>query len=704
MDVAHFSVRRCLFWMLLSIVFAGTLAVQARAQQFFPTLDSSFIRVGAFGHPWGWMRQQANFRSLPEVPSCCNTNFGAATTTGFALWNLGVMAEYPLTPTLVGALRLAYQQRISNFLTVQSLPTKNAGVVNYTGDVTDFGYYFSSSLAALTATPMISVRPVKWLSVYFGAEAGLYLRSSLRQYESPLDPEIQYVDAAGTLLGTIRNDNTKQANTPWLGLTAGLSYEVPLNTKGTVLLALESFGQLGLLSPVRSTDWRVFTLNIGASLRFSPHRTTELTAREVQELFEDSLRQAKKTAEEAIAAKARADSATREAKKAVFAGRLSSVVGVYADGRKEANPMLRVERFNVNESRHILNCVFFPEGSSVLPSRYKRILPAGRSAFSEDSVARGGKLDAYYNALNIIGKRLAATPQATVTLVGCNADVGAEKANRKLSRQRAEAVAQYLREVWQIAPERMTIQERDLPSELSTVAGLAKDTLAAAEHRRTEMLSAHPDILRDVRYDGQRQAATPPVVELGLDITAGNGLKQWTVEITQTDKNEVNTLQSFSGGAEAPPLVRWEVAQSIPTSAENVSVQLSLDDKRNNKIEAPIVSIPVEQIPARFTLYLAGFDERRTVQDARVQQALQFVKEKIQQGSEVTITGFTDPTGDAARDRTASEDRAKAVAQMLGLSQARVVAGGVSSEYDNALPEGRLYNRFVRVEVKNPIR
>jgi outer membrane protein OmpA-like peptidoglycan-associated protein len=677
------------------------------AQPLFPVLDTSFIRIGAFGHPWGFMRQQANFRSLPDVPSCCNSNFGAATTTGFALWNAGVMAEYPLTQTLVGAVRLGYEQRTASFLTVQSLPTKNSGVVNYSGDVAEFGYNFMPSFSVLSIAPMASIRPLRTLSVYAGAVAGFYLRSSLRQYESPLDPSVQYVDATGRLLGRFRNDTTKQANTPLVGLTAGLSYEIPLNQKGTILLALESFGTFALTSPVRGLDWRIFALNIGASLRFSPHRTTELTAKEIQELFEDSLRQAKRTTEEAIAAKARADSATREAKKSVFAGRISGVVGVYADGRKQANPTLRVERFNLNESRYLLNAVFFPEGSSVLPSRYKRILPSGRTAFSEDSVAKSSTMGAYYNVLNIIGKRLAAMPQAQIRLVGCNANIGIEKENRKLSRNRAEAVAQYLQEVWQVSPERITIQDRDVPAEPSLIlgAGIANDTLAAAEHRRTEMYSSNPDILRDIRYDGQKQVATPPVVEFSLDITAGNGLKQWGLEITQTDKNEVNTLQNFSGGSEAPSLLRWEFAGSMPTSSESVAVQLVLDDQRNNKIEAPIVSISVEQIPVRYTLYLAGFDERRSAtQDARTQQALQFIKEKIQQGSAITITGYTDPTGDAVRDSTISEARAQSIARASGLLQAKIVAGGASRTFDNATPEGRLYNRFVQIEVKNPIR
>ena len=56
--------------------------------------------------------------------------------------------------------------------------------------------------------------------------------------------------------------------------------------------------------------------------------------------------------------------------------------------------------------------------------------------------------------LATLGERLAAAPDQQITIVGTNANAGNEAGNTALSRQRAEAVKEYLVSNWGIAPER----------------------------------------------------------------------------------------------------------------------------------------------------------------------------------------------------------------------------------------------------------
>jgi outer membrane protein OmpA-like peptidoglycan-associated protein len=681
------AMKTLLYNVAASIFVVVLHTASLQAQTLFPALDSTFIRVGIFGN-YGVTRHTSGFQRLPGIDNCCDKNYGRSDSIG--LNNLGLFAEYPLTSFLQGALRLQYSRFGNEFRSNIEL-VKASTNLNNTTEV-EIQHYLATRLETIDIVPLVSIRPFKSLSLYAGPQFGVHIRQSFTQEERLVAESVVFVPAQKR----VRNEVSGQlpnAAALRVALTAGLGYELPLNRKGTVLLGLEAFATVGVNSPVQGLDWRIWSAHAGASLRWSPHRTTELTAQEVQELYEDSLRIAQTRATQA-------DSAAREAKKNVFSGRIAGVVGVLDDGKREPNPTVRVERFNLNESRYVLNHIFFPENSAVLASRYKRVLPSGRAAFSEDSVAKVSTLGAYHHVLNIVGKRMLENPQTRITLVGCNADVGVEKGNRKLSRQRAEAVASYLQEVWRVGSDRVEIQERDLPTDVSAAA----PALAAEEHRRVELWSANSDILRDVTYSGERRTVTPPVLEIGLDISAGNGVKQWNLEISQTNNNEVVTLHSASGGANVPPAYRWDVSRGIPQSSENLTLQLSIDDQRNNKIEAPIVNVPVQQIPTRFTIHLAPFDERRAVQDVRVQQAVQFIKDKVNQGSEITITGYTDPTGDPTKDRTLSEARAQAVARLLNVSSVKIVAGGALNEYDNATPEGRSYNRLVRVEVKNPLR
>ena len=73
------------------------------------------------------------------------------------------------------------------------------------------------------------------------------------------------------------------------------------------------------------------------------------------------------------------------------------------------------------------------------------------------SLYRDSTLKLYLNILNIIGKCLSDNPLATITLVGCNADIekSAERGQLTLSEQRAMSVRNYFREVWNIDEKRV---------------------------------------------------------------------------------------------------------------------------------------------------------------------------------------------------------------------------------------------------------
>ena len=61
--------------------------------------------------------------------------------------------------------------------------------------------------------------------------------------------------------------------------------------------------------------------------------------------------------------------------------------------------------------------------------------------------------------------------------------------------------------------------------------------------RRVDLRSTDPDILRDVGSSAVQRTVTPSGISFGLDIAAGVGVKQWTIELTQVDEPEVRTLK-----------------------------------------------------------------------------------------------------------------------------------------------------------------
>jgi hypothetical protein len=127
--------------------------------------------------------------------------------------------------------------------------------------------------------------------------------------------------------------------------------------------------------------------------------------------------------------------------------------------------------------------------------------------------------------LNIMGKRMIDHPEAAITLTGCNDNIGAEKKNLKLSTARAEAVRDYLQAVWKIAPERMSIEARNLPKMPST----SRLEEGQADNRRVEITSESPAILDLIRSTYFATRIDSPALTLKPVVTAPHGVARWTV-------------------------------------------------------------------------------------------------------------------------------------------------------------------------------
>ncbi len=87
---------------------------------------------------------------------------------------------------------------------------------------------------------------------------------------------------------------------------------------------------------------------------------------------------------------------------------------------------LRVEEFLANTMHPLLNYVFFEQNSAVLPPRYARLSKEQSRRYADKTLferqfSNQSTLEVYRNVLNIIGSRMKANPNASLTLVGCKA-------------------------------------------------------------------------------------------------------------------------------------------------------------------------------------------------------------------------------------------------------------------------------------------
>ena len=106
----------------------------------------------------------------------------------------------------------------------------------------------------------------------------------------------------------------------------------------------------------------------------------------------------------------------------------------------------------------------------------------------------------------------------------------------------------------------------------------------------------------------------------------------------------------------------------------------------------------------RFSLILFDYDKSEITE--RQKEIINEIKAKIKANSTVTITGFTDKTGEPSYNRKLALERATQAETLLGISdKSRVTVKAADTNYelyDNDLPEGRSYSRTVRIIIETP--
>jgi len=376
---------------------------------------------------------------------------------------------------------------------------------------------------------------------------------------------------------------------------------------------------------------------------------------------------------------------------------------------------LTIEEIKTIDASPMLGQIFFDQGSDVIPGRYFRFTdPEQTGSFSEAQLK--GTLEKYYQVLNLVGKRLTEHPDATITLVGCNDNSGTERGNKKLSAKRAEAVKGYLKTIWNIAPDRMSVDARNLPEMPST--GRIEE--GRAENRRVEIRSGDPAILDVVRSTyiateiDNRALTVRPVLDTAYGFTswrlAAGGGGQTLADVT-----------GEGSPAEEIRLPLRPVDLGAVAAAGSVAVVMELEDSRGQTLKLisplPITFIETKKrmaekqdfrVQEKYALILFDFDSAALGE--RNQQIVGEIVARIRDLPEasVTIVGHTDTIGTDDYNLKLSERRAKAVYDQVLALVGEDAAGRISYQgvgeadplYDNQSPEARSFNRTVAVTLE----
>ncbi|MCU0426417.1 MAG: hypothetical protein MUF71_12410 [Candidatus Kapabacteria bacterium] len=386
-----------------------------------------------------------------------------------------------------------------------------------------------------------------------------------------------------------------------------------------------------------------------------------------------------------------------ETKKKVFQAQIVSISGTREDGTEVENPTVRVEQFAATAQRALLPMVYFDQGSAIPPSsRYRRIQSAERENYKLPSDVNASATSVYQHLLNIIGKRMAAS-SAKLTITGQQTR---DEADTKLAEKRAEAIATYFMDVWKIPANRL--QRTTKPADASN----------QADKRSVEFASDNAETLAPLTIDYTTRLASPPVVNFGIDINTGAGLKQWELEFQQIVDNQPVTIKEAKGGDPYPQRYEWRLNDepaTMPQSAEPVTVRIGAYDINNAAApDAVLRSVKVEQVSLeskrksgaadrKVSTFECLFGGSLTDMDASSKAAFEAAKRSITPQSRVSVIVSG---GNASVN-------ARAVAQALSLDARSAVLRDAATPTTAAAtntPEADAYKRLVKIRVESPVK
>jgi outer membrane protein OmpA-like peptidoglycan-associated protein len=383
------------------------------------------------------------------------------------------------------------------------------------------------------------------------------------------------------------------------------------------------------------------------------------------------------------------------------------IVGVDGNGTERPGQAVRVEQTKVTTLHPMLGHVYFEAGESALPERYRRGI-----ARAQQDTMRLQPREAVHAELYVIAQRIMSTPGAKITVTGTTAG-NANDQGLVLARARAETVRDILVSLG-VSVDRIDLQVRAVPQKMTTASDTSESKLAIDENRRAEITSAYPGILAPLTLGSTDVSVTPSTYRVLSSVTSAVPITSAVVEVRQGSrvlarservKVPVDTLlvdlreADIAAFTDEPMIASIAATDSVGQSADaRVSLPVEVSSVSKGRVE----NLGATQIE-RYQLILFDFNDV-TVTGANA-RLLTLIRSRITPSTQVRIIGATDVMGSREYNAELSLRRAREVARLLQVSAPTIVGSGeVDARFDNALPEGRAYNRTVIIELINTVK
>ena len=366
---------------------------------------------------------------------------------------------------------------------------------------------------------------------------------------------------------------------------------------------------------------------------------------------------------------------------------------------------------NIKGYFSILPYVFYEKDNVEIPARYIKLSNGDAGKFRETDNANyvTGEMTVqetnvdqlmvnYYNVLNIYGDRMRKNPKEQLTLRGCDP---VEKDGEAC----ALKVKNYLVDNYGIKASRITIiVEPPRKPSGSALTNPEFTSMIDDENRRVVFVFSNQDMYKPVQYTIRDESSIDN--DLVFNVRTSTPFSSWTVSIA--GENQVRKYGPYTTSNQrinASPIMR-----GLDKGSFTATTVVTMPDGRKIT-EKENFNLRKEKEVKNASRYLMVFDYNKA--DAVATYETKIRKEitpGMNVGNTVIVHGHTDIIGNEEANQKLSQERANEAKRIIddqlgkdskNIDVQAIGIGQTNMQYtfQNSLPEGRMYNRNVFVEV-----
>ncbi len=355
--------------------------------------------------------------------------------------------------------------------------------------------------------------------------------------------------------------------------------------------------------------------------------------------------------------------------------------------------------------------VFFDKGSTTIPTRYNALSLADATNFKETDLGDFMKGDlttketnvnqlmsTYLNVMNVYADRMRRNPSEQLTLRGCDPE-------QKEGLAYALKVRDYLVNTFGIDRNRITIVVEDPMKPSGTYfTDPAYASLIDDENRRVVFVLSNPEMLKSLSYTIRDESSIDN--DMIFSVSNAKPFKSWDITITGENRSMYFGPYVYSTERVNPA----ELMRFLDNGSYNAKVQITELDGQITE-ENIAFNLQKDRQVRNASRYLMLFDYDKADAIERYENRIRSeITPDMKEGNTVIVHGHTDVIGNPAANQALSQQRAEQAKSIIDAElkvenkAIPVTAIGVGQEkmqytFDNRLPEGRMYNRNVFIEV-----